>query len=249
MIDNSKNIVYSMQYDQKSQKAVEISQIIKGTIINNNKFCSHTKIKEVTSGIIVIDDQPLIFVSRPILNSLGQGPIHGSLIFGQFLGDTEIKRLQKITHMSISIQTFTSCDASDYKEIKPILSNINTIVIKPLSETRLAGYTLIKGLDSNPALVIRIDLPRDIYRQGTITKFYLTFSIIIAAAILCLLMGILLERIILSRIYTLNSDVNAITVSQDRSRRVKVNGKDEITNLSSSVNQMLSSLQEIGIEI
>ncbi len=249
IVDSLKNIVSSLQYDQKAGRAIEMSQKIKKIIINDSKFCSHNAIEDVTSGIIVIDDKPLIIVSRPILNSNGRGPIHGSLIFGQFLGDMEIKRLQEITHMSITFQNITSCDASDLKKIKPLLTHMDSITIKPLSETRLAGYTLIKDLHGDPALVIRIDLPRDIYKQGTVTNFYLIFSIIIATAIICIVISILLERIILSRIYTLNTDVNAITKAQDHSRRVKVNGKDEIANLSSSVNQMLSSLQGIEIEI
>lgn len=249
IIDYQKDIVYSMQYDEKNDRAVEMSPQIKHTVINDSKIISHSSIEEVTSGIIMIDNKPLIIVSRPILNSNGQGPIHGSLIFGQFLGDKEIKRLQEITHMSITVKSAASCDASDLKAIKSLLSHTDSIAIKPISKTRLAGFTFIKDLDGEPVLVIRIDLPRDIYRQGTITNLYLIFSIIIATVILCIVISILLERIILSRIYTLNTDVNAITNTQDHSRRVKVNGTDEITNLSYSVNQMLSSLQEIETEI
>jgi chemotaxis protein histidine kinase CheA len=51
-----------------------------------------------------------------------------------------------------------------------------------------------------------------------------------------------LENVVIRRIARLNSDVNAIKKTSDNSARVSIDGKDEIANFASSVNNMLAAL-------
>ena len=95
----------------------------------------------------------------------------------------------------------------------------------------------------HPALILRIEMPRAIYRQGRISNLFLagaTLCIVVAAAFVMLW---LLEKFVVSRLEGLSSSVASIAASSDLSARVSFSGRDEITSLASGINRMLESLQ------
>ncbi|MBD1938603.1 adenylate/guanylate cyclase domain-containing protein [Microcoleus sp. FACHB-68] len=116
--------------------------------------------------------------------------------------------------------------------------------VEPLSEDIIAGYTLIRDIYDQPALLLRVDIPREIYKQGQKNLDYL----LIALSVVGLGFGgctiLLLERLVLSRLAHLTQDVSRIGECSDLSLRLSVIGKDELSILGHTINKMLAALQQ-----
>jgi signal transduction histidine kinase len=113
-----------------------------------------------------------------------------------------------------------------------------------LNETQVAGYTILNDIFGQPALIYRIDLPRDIFAQGQSSIFYFILSLVISGLVFGGVIVFLMEREVLSRLGSLTESVRKIRVSNDANTHVPVTGNDELTSLGDSINAMLSALAE-----
>jgi PAS domain S-box-containing protein len=102
---------------------------------------------------------------------------------------------------------------------------------------------IIDDVFGKPALMLRVEQPRLIYRKGQETIAYIILTTLGVGVVIAALAMLLLSRIVLSRLSSLDVSVNRISSSDDLSARVPVVGKDELSNLSRAVNRMLASLE------
>jgi signal transduction histidine kinase len=187
----------------------------------------------------------VLIVSRPIIKSNDEGPILGSLIMGYYYDSSRLDRLTEITHLPIMLQRFDATEMPDgFKEALSFFSTESSIFVTPLNSDFIVGYTLLEDVYGDPSVVFRIDLPRTIYKQGLASTTYFSLFLITTGITFGTLFIVILERTMLSRLAQLNNDVNLIQLHGDPSKRVKVAGKDELSNLATEINDMLSSLEK-----
>jgi signal transduction histidine kinase len=115
---------------------------------------------------------------------------------GRYLDDHEVQRLQSITHLSMTWRRLDDGTLEpDYREaLSALASELRTHVL-PLSDTRLAGYTILKDLYDRDALVLRVDTTREIYQQGLLTVRYLMAVVVLAGAFFAVVTVLRLERL------------------------------------------------------
>jgi sensor domain CHASE-containing protein/signal transduction histidine kinase len=244
-LDSNSNFIFSRNYDLEKNTATELSDSIKQLFLENKKITEHQSKESIISGLYLLENKPVLIVSRPILTSSGDGPIHGTIIFGKYFDSQTVSHLQKITHLNITILPLNKTP-----EILSNKATIDSIIqIMPIDNDHIAGYTFIRDFNNEPLLIGQVIIQRDIYKQGQLTKVYLIVSIIIAGLIIGLAIILLLQKTVLSRIARLNNEVNTIRKSQDNCLRVTVDGKDELALFASSVNSMLGSLESKDIEV
>src|SRR6185312_9941577 len=116
-------------------------------------------------------------------------------------------------------------------------------VVAPLGRSEIAGYTFLKDYRGEPALILRVQTPRQVYEQGRMTLMYLMGFTLFVGGVFAMITLLMLERQVLSRLISLTRSVAAIGVRSGLSERVRVHGTDEISYLAGSINQMLSSLE------
>jgi class 3 adenylate cyclase len=111
-----------------------------------------------------------------------------------------------------------------------------------------AGY-LLKALtgkskiDQQPIFLLKITAKRDIYQQGRLSLLYLMTALILVTIIFTVLALILLDKIILYRLFQLAYDVEKIRENHNLALRVNFSGDDELSYLAGQINQMLSELE------
>src|SRR4029077_4161408 len=105
------------------------------------------------------------------------------------------------------------------------------------------GYALLYDIYGNPALILKVEMPRRIYRQGQVSQLYFVASLGIAGLVFAIAVMLLLEKSVMSRLSGLNTSVASIASSGDVSARLHCAGSDEISHLGSAINRMLESLQ------
>jgi PAS domain S-box-containing protein len=171
-VNPSGEIIYEKGIDKRSGKRISLESF-HPYVSRDSRLVRHETPESVMSGFLLLPEGPLLVVSRPILTSQFKGPVRGALIMGRFLDSVELNRLRKITHLDIRLSSIH--DPHVASEIRTILESSDTdrnIWIHRLSPDEIAGYSLINDISGKPALLLKVQVPRSVYRQGVITIFY-----------------------------------------------------------------------------
>lgn len=240
--DNNGKIIYVKAYDRAKKEELELTPNFDEDIKNNNLLLDSNGNKSL-SGVITLNGVPMLVVSEKIFKSSGEGPSHGTLIMGRYLDQSMLSHLSNSA--VVSVQPFNSINApSDFQTARSYLSNETPIYVANLDDNSIAGYTILKGITGNPALILKVELPRFIYKNYQNAIFYLILSLIIAGLLAAMFIIYYLDKNVLYRLDQITSSVIRIGKNNDLTSRVPVLGNDELYDLSVSVNKMLESLQE-----
>ena len=237
-------LAYGKGYDLQSEEPIPLPESLLKHATGDVPLARHTETDSFVKGLVILEEGPLIVASRPILTSEEKGPIRGALIMARYLDGAQIELLTES-----SLIPFTSALLEEAPTIlrKP-LSAEGAVLVRRLGPDTIAGYTRLDDIYDKPALVLEIQMTRDIYKQGERSVSYFMLSLLGAGLIFGLVALLILERPLLARLTSLNSDVARIGATGDLSRRVPISGKDELSSLSRSINSMLARLEAAHIE-
>jgi PAS domain S-box-containing protein len=192
----------------------------------------------------------MLIASQPILTSQGEGPIRGALIMGRYLDSAEIGRVAEITHLSLTVQRLDEPQmTSDFEAARLSLSEKTPIFVRPLDKNSVAGYTLLNDVYGEPVLMLRVDMPREIYQQGQASQLYFIVAILGVGLVFGVVVLLLLGKSVLSPLSRLSAAVSSIGKTGALSARVSATGKDELSNLAGEINRMLESLERSHDEL
>lgn len=200
---------------------------------------------EETQGIAMLPDGPLIVVSLPSLTSEGEGPVYGSISFLRYLDADKVAQLSEITHLAISVFDYHSASLpADVLSARRTLDTGAPNVIVPETADKISGYTLMRDVYGEPALILKIESPRPVYAQGNAA--FSLYMLVGGLALLLFgsLMLYLIERLVIARFVKLTEDVDRINDEKDISRRVEGGVGDEVGRLAGQINRMLGWLSE-----
>ncbi len=117
-------------------------------------------------------------------------------------------------------------------------------LVEPSGRDQVEGYAIIRDVYGADALLLKITEPRDIYQQGVNTTFLFILIILGSGFFFGLAVIIILDRLVLSRLDSLNRQVSSIGSGNDMNRRVEVGGDDEFAGLASRINLMLDTIEK-----
>ena len=245
-INSSGRVVLGRAFDLEDKKVVPVPQSLLDHVVPDSILLKHTHAESHVSGIILLSEGPMLISSQPILTSEGQGPIRGTLIFGRYLKDTENLHLSGADALTIDIHSFNDKDVSgDFlQSVKSALSEEKPFLVRPVNTQTIEGYTMLKDIFGKPAVVVRVALNRDIYKEGQNIFYYFILSFLFIGLVLSIVTLILLKEQVISRVTSLIQNISVIGVSGDLSKRVQMKGKDEISLLSDEMNRMLETIEE-----
>jgi PAS domain S-box-containing protein len=210
-----------------------------------SKLTDFTKSNDPISGLIMVNKQPLLIATAPILTGHATGPSHGTIIFARYLNTSVINKIDNTIHENIIVYPYQEQLPPDFAQAKAHLSTVHTIYINPLSAKQIAGYSIYYDILGKPALIVKMTLPRPIYEEGqkSIYSFNILFGSI--AFLFIISMIILLNKAVISRILALYTAVLKITQSKDiQKNRLTLSGNDEISKLGAEINSTLDSLNQ-----
>jgi len=244
-MDTSGKPVLVKAFDLKNDEQMPVPRTVEDQLSGNSPLLRHTSTDSSLSGIIVNPEGPMLIVSEPIVTSEEGGPIRGTLIMARHLDASGIKHLAQTTQLSLSMYQFDDPQIpSDVQVARSSLSDQTPIVLCPLSAESIAGYALLKDIYGRSVFVLKVDMPREVYQKGQacISFFILSFGVV--GLVFGVVIILLLEKQVLSRVTRLGKTVSAIGSSSDLSTRVSITGKDELSGLANEVNRMLEALQQ-----
>jgi PAS domain S-box-containing protein len=201
--------------------------------------------EQAVKGVMVLPEISLLVAAQPILISKGQSPARGTLVMGRYLNAAEEASLSQLCDKQLAFQPINTADdlPREYREARTMLLSGQDTYCKPLDAQHIAAYALIDDIQSNPALIIKIETSRDIYKDGVAMMTYLSIFLFGACLIFGLAAWLLLEKLVIRRVAALDGDITAISMTGGRETRIDVEGKDEISHLEGSINTMLEKVE------
>lgn len=249
-VNSQGEIIYDRGYDLINKKETVVPESLKQQLVPGNLLLSPPSSAGSRAGVILLPEGPLLIDSQPVDTSIGKGPARGYLIMGRYLDAEETRRLAGKLHFPLVLQRLDQVEESpEFKGVYPALLEQEQVVVRQLNEETMVGYGLIKDLYGNPALILKVEMPRNIYQLGlaSVNDFILpllAFGLIFGFVVL-----FLMEKMVLSRLVALNTSVRGISVSSDLSTRLSIKGRDELSGLAIEVNKMLESLEQSHREL
>ncbi|MBD2105076.1 CHASE4 domain-containing protein [Leptolyngbya sp. FACHB-261] len=195
------------------------------------------------SGIMLLPDGPALVAAQPILTSEGNGPSRGTLILGRNLDPQKIQQLAQLTHLSLNLRRIVDANLPfDFQTAQATLFEQTEIPVQVLAQDSVAGYALLRDIYGKPALLLRVESPRDIYQQGATSLRYFFLALLLTGFGLGSVALLLLDQLVLARLAQLNTGISRVRMSGDLNLRIRIPGRDELARLAHTINGMLEGL-------
>jgi len=245
--NNSGEPVFSWAFDLTDQAEVPVPQNIMTLLEAGSPLLDLPDPASSFTGLIALPEGPMLLASRPIVTSEYTGPIRGTLMMGRYLDAAEISQLSETTRLSIAILPLAGVPLPpDFQAAQAGLleQDSGDILVQPLDSQSIAGYTLLQDIYGQPILMLRVDAPRTVYRQGQTAISYFLLALVGVALIFGAVTLFLLEKQVLLRLTHLGQRIQHIGASGNLSLRVFAGGRDELANLATQINKMLEALEQ-----
>lgn len=174
-VHSSGRVVFGRSFDPKSGKPLKVPAGLMQHLSPGSRLLTHRSPTSNVQGVILLPQQPpLLIASRPIVTSEKKGPIRGALIMGRYLDAEEMLSLAGLADLPVTIYR---CDEPglppDVKAVRASMIEKPTIHVRAVGVEAISGYTLLNDLYGKPALLVRVESPRDILRLGhqTVERF------------------------------------------------------------------------------
>jgi signal transduction histidine kinase len=243
--DADGELVRGKGFDLETGTEMPVPAGLKSQLAPDSILLQHDTVESHIAGLLALPEAPLIVAARPIITSNEEGPIRGTLIMGRYFDEAEVERLGQTIFLSLTIHRYNDINLpADFQAARDtLLKGDDPIAVTPINDKQVGGYTLLYDVNDAPVLLLRVDLSRNVWRQGQTSVFYFIISLLLVGLISGAVTIQLLNRFVLSRLARLNSEVGYIGSSGSFVARVTQEGSDELTDLAVAINQMLGALK------
>ena len=197
-VDTEGRIVYTKAFDLEEERETPVPQFLLSLIKPESAILRNAK--DSISGIVLLPEDSMIMASQPIMTSEGEGPIMGTLIMGRFLDSKELELLAEKTRVSLQMYRIDKKDLpDDFRAAENILSRGETIYVNPVSDQIIRGYTFVKDVFGNPAVILGTEMPRNIYIYGkNMIHYFLSFFVLITGLFIIFLVFIQISMVMVN---------------------------------------------------
>ncbi|HIE00915.1 MAG TPA: PAS domain S-box protein [Thiotrichaceae bacterium] len=238
LLDSDADMVFGLAYDANLGQLEPLDTHLQNHLGSEGLVKRGDKLR----GLLLLPDEVMWVASYPILTSEEAGPSRGTLIMGRPLDDAAVRRLSELSFLSVSFQRLDNqVLPDDFAKAYPAFERQETVV-QILSSDRIAGYLLVNDIYDEPALLLRVRMPREIYQQGLTGLRYISGFVLGFALIFAGLIPWLFDRLVLRRLASLSYEVRLLDTTDELST-VTVRENDELAELARAINNKLKALQ------
>jgi len=253
-VENNLNIIYILNrqgglvwgkaYDYKNEEYFQPPDFDANHWAATHPLLQHENRSSTISGILMTSLGPMLMASRPIMPSEGEGPPHGTLVMGQVFSQDLMNVLLQQTQLKVDMWALNrDTPPTEAKEILqfPVYESVH---LCPQSPQKLYIYSVTPDVLGKPAILFRIDDPRDILNQGETAMRMDVFTMVAATLLVLVILMVLLRQNITGPLGALTRHVNIIGKGGELALYQGKPRKDEIGVLAREFNRMIRRVRE-----
>ncbi|WP_407305677.1 HD domain-containing phosphohydrolase [Desulfosporosinus sp. SB140] len=195
------------------------------------------------TGLLMISGKPLFISISPVTTSDRKSPNDGVIVFGKFLDQKLLDYLKEVLMVDIKFDTLQ--DPEIYELLKqdnlkvPFKDSI--FYIKKTTES-VESFAQVLNVYNNSKIFMILNTGRPMYHDGLVIIKYSSAAFITIFLVITGLSLFVLELLVFRRIEKLNGFMNSVKNKKNMSETIYLPGKDEISNLATSANNMLREI-------
>ena len=247
LADAHGRVVYSQGFDMDKKEMVPVPEASLALFASSGFYAPGLLAGPSAGrrGLLLTGAGPLLVVAKPVLTSEEKGPAKGVIIMGRFLDADEVKDLAALTLLDVSLCPLAELPVSLAVIDKGLRSPAMgmPVAVRVLSGSVIEGLTPVRDMTGAPIGAFRLTMDRQLYEKGVTGTLVFLAILVLGGVFFAAVFGVILERTVLGRLARLSAEVAPIRTDKDLSRRVRVQGKDEIAALENSINGMLDGLE------
>jgi sensor domain CHASE-containing protein/anti-sigma regulatory factor (Ser/Thr protein kinase) len=249
-VDLARHIVWGEVHDIENSKKLDVPDLFAAIQSESSPFTHHDHVDDAKSGILLTSKGPLLLASRPIITTKRKGPIRGTLIMARFLNQAEIEDLAERTHVQLEVWTAGQEDMpAEARQFFAMSSPSSATHVETVDARTLHAYGVVNDLYGKPALLLRVNVPREITAQGRVSTQMAAGCSLVGGGLTLAMMWIVLQRRIVNPLRRMAAHAVRLGQSGDLKARLGLARTDEIGTLSSEFDRMVGSLAETRKQI
>jgi len=203
----------------------------------------HRSVDSKTTGILQTRGAPILLISFPILDSLGRGPIAGSLIFGQFLDSSKLAEISQRTGVNFSLLRIgqDQLPPGASAAVESLAGSTHTTYFDATDEN-LHSYRAVKDIYDRPAVLLEALTLRRVTEIDSVTT-----AILVSAATVFLLLAAVwlsINRSLIHPLLMLKEHILGIRETNDLSLRIALQRNDELGAIGEELDAMTEELDD-----
>jgi two-component system, NtrC family, sensor kinase len=212
--------------------AIDTLQMLNPRHSSSVGLTEHHSDADRTAGFVLTELGLMIVSSRPILRSDDSGPKAGAVIMGRLLDGAHLATMRERTEVDMDWLPWSPASDSESHEQFEIV------------DESIQGRQLLTDIHGEPVLVLTTRTPRKISTLGSRTINVATLLVVVAGALVCAFIWIMLRYVVLRPIEQLAEHIGEIRTSGDLSRQIVLMRDDEIGALAQQFNVMTMEVND-----
>jgi PAS domain S-box-containing protein len=240
--NNGGNCEYSRGYDLIDNTGMPVPGSLFNFLSAGN-LLRHPSIDDSSRGIISLPEGQLLVSAQPIVHSNEQGPVAGTMIMARNLDSQIVAGINDLVLLPVTMVSVKDArsELSDVTYSDLLASSASSAI---MNSSQIAGYYMVNDISGNPAFMLKLEMPRDIYNRGIVTTRYFVISLLVLGGLFLVGINLFFSKTVTSRVNRVGSYLDTINVKGDLSKRLSLSGKDEISHLSQVMNTLVQALQD-----
>jgi signal transduction histidine kinase len=250
VINHNGSIIYCKSVDLSAGLEIPTSQETQDRFQSDSLIWNFSSPNDIVSGVFLLPNQTFLIASAPILTSLGEGPIMGALIYGEDISSIENSHISEIANLAITMNRVDKFPIQGDSQFQSLISNENTIITKTNGSSSISGYTVVKDINSNPAIIMQVSQDRDVYRQGQNVEYIFLITSLFISISTGLGTLLLLERSVVRPLNKLTGYIKGMPTNPNNPKNPPKFGTEETSILADTIKdamaQKLETIREMG---
>lgn len=244
---NTENVLVKQTgYDFAQSEPFEFSSELIQMFSQDPKLNFFSKDDDFLSGFIEDPKRGIyMFSTRPVLTSQKEGPRAGRIVFLRAFDKSVWERISTTVQLPYEYQSWEEATQKKWLEVTEKTNQEKPGLWFNIKNTRqIDAFYIVSDFAGKELGVSHFILPRNIYihaeKNVALLTLVLSFMLILTAIFTYFMIRIFM----IDKILFLNKEVKKVSSSEESIKNIKeFSGKDELAELSQSINSMLLSLQ------
>ena len=233
IVDDAANPVFEKSFGKQNDDLPFPPELDRHLRVRTDSLLSDTQ-QRPRGGFLETSDGLIWLSTLPITSDDGTAPARGTLVLGKKMSAADLEH--EFSELGHSIRVRPRAQLSEDERATP-----GGLVSQDGDTTTVTGWLL--DFYGNPIALLEMNSPNVASARGEIALN--AFGLVLFGCGLFSLMAAMvpLEKLVLSPLAGLNNFIDGVRGSGDLSRRVKVQGDDEISHLATNINATFATLQ------
>jgi sensor domain CHASE-containing protein len=245
-VDPAGSAVYETGFDYIAHRFRPVPAAVKSDLLSSTAFLQRCLSGEAVKGILVTPEGTMMIAAHAILPSHGEGDARGMLVMGRMLDVREMTDLRRVSGQTLNLYPVDDpVVAAEARAAVSVQAIDPPVTVGTPSENVVAAYAMVRDVFGKPALTLRTVAPRNILSEGrrTVNKFLV--ALICTGLLATVIVAGLFERLVLSPLARLRSDVAWTAARGVASGRIPAHGNDEIAQMAQEINRLLDTREQV----